>query len=176
MRYTSSSCRHLRACRSMSGKRSVGWLAACAKSAAYQVRDVMGDLELSICTGAFGMYHTFGNPFAVEVGEQVDQVADIALTHRVSMQLIDGWASHKSWRRRGPFCPTLCDDSGSMTTRERVSMIVGFEIICGTNLGNHCWLCRPVSLHIERLCSVNTKGPLGKEGFPYCLAYRRKSS
>ena len=34
-----------------------------------QITDIMSDLELSVCSGTFGMDHSFWNTFTVEVGE-----------------------------------------------------------------------------------------------------------
>lgn len=40
----------------------------------YQVANVMGELELAICAGAFGMDDTLRNSLAIEVGEEIDEM------------------------------------------------------------------------------------------------------
>lgn len=43
-------------------------------SGAYNIANVIGDLEFTIGTGTLGMHNSLRDPFSVKVGEEVDQV------------------------------------------------------------------------------------------------------
>ena len=43
-------------------------------SGAYDVCDIVGHLKFAICTGSLRMDDSLGNSFAVEVGEEIDEM------------------------------------------------------------------------------------------------------
>ena len=45
-----------------------------ARIEAYQVADIIQNLEFAICASAFGMHDSFRYPFSIEVRQQIDEV------------------------------------------------------------------------------------------------------
>lgn len=79
----------------------------------------MGHFEVSVGTGTLGVNHTLRDSLPVEMSEEVDVVlrwCGLSGDERRSIVKVGQGKKQrhtKSWRRRGPFFPILCDSYGS---------------------------------------------------------------